>query len=138
MAADNRADKMSEDKPTLYATENAFQPAKEISNVDRFAGRAKPVAEAFLGLMAEGANIAIVGNRGIEKTSLARQVQNFGRGDNSLLEKLKLHYNHRFDFQVMYLACGNEIKDREALLGRLITSDRCLGGGCMIYPKQSE
>ena len=66
MAADNRADKMSEDKPTLYAIENAFQPAKEISDVDRFAGRAKPVAEAFLGLMAEGANIAIVGNRGIE------------------------------------------------------------------------
>jgi MoxR-like ATPase len=71
---------MSTKKPSLYEVENAFQPAKEINDADRFAGRAKPVGDAFLALMAEGANVAIVGNRGIGKTSLARQMQNFGRG----------------------------------------------------------
>jgi hypothetical protein len=50
-------------KPSLYEAENAFQPAKEISDIDRFAGRAKPVRDAFLALMADGANLAIVGNR---------------------------------------------------------------------------
>lgn len=125
-------------KPSLYEVENAFQPAKEISDVDRFAGRAKSAEEAYLGLMAEGANIAIVGNRGIGKTSLARQVQNFGRGDNSLLKKLGLNYDHVFDFHVLYLACGNGIKNREDLLSRLITSDQCLGGWIYDMPKTKK
>lgn len=64
--------RMTMAKPSLYEIENAFQPASEISDTDRFAGRAKPVSDAFLAMMAEGANIAIVGNRGIGKTSLAR------------------------------------------------------------------
>ena len=113
-------------KPGLLVTENAFQPSKEISAIDRFAGRAKPVRDAFLGLMADGANLAIVGNRGIGKTSLARQIENFGRGDNGLLSKLGLNYDHKFNYKVIYLACGTEIKDRETLLTRLLTSDACL------------
>jgi hypothetical protein len=39
---------MNKRKPSLYEAENAFQPAKEISDIDRFAGRAKPVSDAFL------------------------------------------------------------------------------------------
>lgn len=100
-------------KPSLFEVENAFQPAKEISDIDRFAGRAKPVNDAFLGLMASGANLAIVGNRGIGKTSLARQVQNFGRGDNGLLNKLAMKLDHVHDYNVMYFACGNGIGNRE-------------------------
>jgi hypothetical protein len=92
---------MNTGKPSLYEVENAFQPAKEINDIDRFAGRAKPVSDAFLGLMAEGANLAIVGNRGIGKTSLARQIQNFGHGDNSLLDKLALRFDHVHDYNVM-------------------------------------
>src|ERR1700730_7434604 len=126
---------MNAEKPSLYQVENAFQPAKEISDIERFAGRAKPVSDAFLGLMAEGANLAIVGNRGIGKTSLARQVQNFGHGDNSLLNKLALHYPHTFDYNVMYLACGTEIKTSEDLLSRLLTSDVCLGTWLYDIPK---
>jgi Cdc6-like AAA superfamily ATPase len=129
---------MNATKPSLYEVENAFQPAKEISDVDRFAGRAKPVGDAFLALMAAGANIAIVGNRGIGKTSLARQMQNFGRGNNELLDKLKLHYDHNFDFQVIYLACGTEIKNREDLLARLLTSEACLGSWLYDIPKTKK
>jgi len=58
---------MNSQKPSLYEAENAFQPAKKISDVERFAGRAKPVGDAFLALMAEGANVAIVGNRVLAK-----------------------------------------------------------------------
>jgi Cdc6-like AAA superfamily ATPase len=126
------------DKPTLFEVENAFQPAKEISDARRFAGRAKAVGTVFLGLMAEGANIAIVGNRGIGKTSLARQVQNFANGDNDLLQKLQLDYHYVFDFQVFYLACGTSTKDREALLSKLITSEQCLGGWIYDVPKTKK
>ena len=110
--------------PGLYEIENAFQPAKEITDVERFAGRVRPVQELFLALMAEGANIAIVGNRGIGKTSLARQAQILGHGDNGLLKKLSLNYDHQFDFQVIYLASGDNIKSREELLSALITSNQ--------------
>jgi Cdc6-like AAA superfamily ATPase len=122
-------------KPSLYEVENAFQPAKEISDTERFAGRARPVREAFLALMAEGANVAIVGNRGIGKTSLARQIQNFGRGDNSLLHKLAIELPHVHDYNVMYLACGNEVTNREDLLSRLLTSQACLGTWLYDIPK---
>jgi Cdc6-like AAA superfamily ATPase len=126
---------MSPEKPSLYDTENAFQPAKEISAVDRFAGRAKPVSDAFLALMAAGANLAIVGNRGIGKTSLTRQIENFGRGDNALLNRLGIKYDHKFDYQVVYMACGNEIKTQEDLLTRLLTSEACLGTWLYDVPK---
>lgn len=129
---------MNTGKPSLYEIENAFQPAKEISDIDRFAGRAKPVREAFLALLAEGANLAIVGNRGIGKTSLARQIQNFGRGDNSLLHKLGIELDHVHDYNVMYFACGNEMTNREDLLLRLLTSDACLGPWLYDVPKTKK
>jgi Cdc6-like AAA superfamily ATPase len=125
-------------KPSLYEAENAFQPAKEISDIDRFAGRAKPVSDAFLALVAEGANLAIVGNRGIGKTSLARQIQNFGRGDNSLLTKFHIDFDHTHDYNVMYFACGNEVTSREDLIKRLLTSDACLGTWLYDIPKTNK
>jgi Cdc6-like AAA superfamily ATPase len=125
-------------KPSLYDVENAFQPAKEVNDIDRFAGRAKPVGDAFLALMADGANLAIVGNRGIGKTSLARQVQIFGRGDNSLLRKLAISLDHTHDYNVMYLACGNEVTNREDLLSRLLTSQACLGTWLYDVPKTKK
>ena len=125
-------------KPTLFEIENAFQPAKEVSDTDRFAGRAKPVSEAFLGLLAIGANLAIVGNRGIGKTSLARQVQNFSRGDNSLLLKLGIELDHIHDYNVMYFACGNGVSNREDLLSRLLMSDSCLGSWLYDIPKTKK
>ncbi|WP_203070347.1 nSTAND1 domain-containing NTPase [Falsiroseomonas ponticola] len=126
---------MSSTTPTLHEIENAFQPAKEISDIERFAGRAKPVTEAFLALLASGANLAIVGNRGIGKTSLARQIQNFGRGDNGLIQKLAIGLDHVHDFNVMYFACGTGVDDRDALLARLLTSDNCLGPWLYDVPK---
>lgn len=122
-------------KPSLKDTENAFQPAKEISDVERFAGRQKPVNDAFLALLAEGANIAIVGNRGIGKTSLARQIQKFAGGHNELVDRLGLKLDHKFDYQVFYLACGDDINSRDDLLRRLLTSDSCLGSWLYEIPR---
>lgn len=54
--------------------ENAFIPAKEISDPDKFAGREDYVRDCYLALLSEGTNLAIIGNRGIGKSSLARQI----------------------------------------------------------------
>lgn len=61
------------DKPTLAEIENAFLPVKEITDPERFAGRKEEVENLAYALVSSGTNIAIIGNRGIGKSSLARQ-----------------------------------------------------------------
>ena len=114
-------------KPTLADIENAFQPAREIDSAEKFAGRESAVNEAYYGLIGDGINIAIVGNRGIGKTSLARQIELLASGDNTLLERLKLTYDRKLDFLTIYFACGNTINNIGDLLERLLTTAGCFG-----------
>jgi Cdc6-like AAA superfamily ATPase len=111
---------------TLIQINNAFLPAKEITDTEKFAGRKEYVNEAFHALLSEGKNIAIVGNRGIGKSSLARQIINIGQGDNSLLEKLEIYHDTKLDFLTIYFACGNSITNTNDLLNRLLTTRNCL------------
>lgn len=114
-------------KPSLDDIENAFQPAREINSVDKFAGRESAVSDAYYALLGQGVNVAIVGNRGIGKTSLARQIELMAGGNNVLLERLGLSYDRELDFLIVYLACGNTVKNTEDLLERLLTTSSCLG-----------
>ena len=125
-------------KPTITQIENAFQPAKEVDTAERFAGRRDSVSDAYYGLIARGAHIAIVGNRGIGKTSLARQVLNIARGDNDLLNRLGLPHDRRLDFLAMYFACGVGVKNATDLLERLLTSSSCLADWVYDIPKASK
>lgn len=122
-------------KPSITQIENAFQPAREITDAVRFAGRKSAVGDLYYSLLSEGANIAIVGNRGIGKTSLARQLMNISKGDNSLLGRLSLPHDRSFDFLTIYLACGNTTNSTEALLERLLTSSSCLADWIYDVPK---
>lgn len=111
---------------TLTQINNAFLPAKEITDTEKFAGRKEYVNEAFNALLSEGTNVAIVGNRGIGKSSLARQIVKIGQGDNSLLEKLEIYHDTKLDFLTIYFACGNSIINTNDLLNRLLTTRNCL------------
>lgn len=125
-------------KPTITQIENAFQPAKEVNTASRFAGRKGVVADAYYGLIAEGAHIGVVGNRGIGKTSLARQIVNIATGDNDLLTKLGIAHDRKLDFLAVYFACGNSIKSTSELLERLLTSTNCLADWIYDIPKASK
>lgn len=125
-------------KVKLADIENAFQPAKEATKAERFAGREDAVKDAYLALISDGAHIAVIGNRGIGKTSLARQIANIAKGDNSLLEKLELRHDDPLEFLTVYLACGNNIGSTEALLERLLTSRDCLGDWIYDVPRAKE
>lgn len=113
-------------EPTVSQIENAFLPAKEITDTERFAGREGSVKDAYYALLAEGANIAVVGNRGIGKTSLSRQIAKIGSGDSSLLNKIELKHDGSLDFLTVYMACGSQISSTDELLERLLTSNSCL------------
>src|SRR6266481_924399 len=114
-------------QPTISQIENAFQPAKEIDVPNRFAGRHQSVIDCYYALATQGANLAIVGNRGIGKSSLARQVIRMATGDNTLIEKSLDHrVFERHDFLAMYFACGDAVRTSDDLLERLLTSSNCL------------
>jgi Cdc6-like AAA superfamily ATPase len=121
--------------PTLSEIENAFQPAREIDAPSRFAGRRQAVLDCYYALVTDGANIAIVGNRGIGKSSLARQVMHMATGENTLLERLQQPVSERHDFVTMYFACGDSVRTSEDLLARLLTSGNCLRDWIYDIPK---
>jgi len=106
--------------------ENAFLPSKEIDTAEKFAGRRKQVEQAYLALYAAGANITIIGNRGIGKSSLARQIINIASGNNDLLKKLEIPHDGKMDFLTIYFACGGAVKTFQDLLFRLLTTQGCL------------
>jgi ABC-type dipeptide/oligopeptide/nickel transport system ATPase component len=125
-------------KPTLTQVENAFQPAREVIAPPKFAGRKSAVQQAYFALLSEGAHIAVVGNRGIGKTSLGRQIINLASGDNDLLEKLSLAFDRKLDFLTVYLTCGTSIKDTTTLLERLLSSKNCLADWIYDIPSASK
>lgn len=125
-------------KPRISEVENAFLPAREIDDIERFAGRQDKVETAYLSLLTEGANLAIIGNRGIGKSSLARQLIRIAEGSTDLLDKLKVAHDGPLDYLTVYLACGREVHSTDQLLERLLTSSQCLNPWIYEIPQARE
>jgi Cdc6-like AAA superfamily ATPase len=123
---------------TVERIENAFLPAREITDPARFAGRAPQIEQSYLALVSEGANIAIVGNRGIGKSSLARQVMAMATAKNDLLTRYGIKVGEPLDFLTMYLACGKETASVDHLLTRLLTSHDCLASWIYYFPEAKK
>lgn len=126
------------ERPTITQIENAFLPSKEITDAKRFAGRSEAIQGSHLGLIAEGSNIAIVGNRGVGKTSLAQQVLNMGTGNSEILEKLNIPFDNTLDFLSFYFTCGKTTESIESLLEKLITNSNCLADWIYDVPKATK
>jgi energy-coupling factor transporter ATP-binding protein EcfA2 len=122
-------------KPSIAEVENAFQPAREIDSADKFAGRGSAISDSYYALIGDGTNIAVVGNRGIGKSSLARQIALIASGNTALLKRLNLPHDKRPDFLTVYFACGNTIQDVPDLLERLLSTKTCLGDWIYDIPK---
>jgi hypothetical protein len=121
--------------PSLELLENAFLPAREMVDPARFAGRRDQIEQAYLTLISEGTNVAIVGSRGVGKSSLARQVGRIATGSVDLLEKHGIPTSRKLDFLTLYLACGREIRSTEHLLERLLWSHDCLASWVYDIPQ---
>ena len=125
-------------RPTITQILNAFQPNREIADVERFAGRRDQVQSAYYALLSEGTNIAVLGNRGVGKSSLARQILKIATGQNDLLEKLGIQHDGKLDYLTCYFACGGAIKGHQDVLNRLLTNKECLSDWVYYLPESTK
>lgn len=125
-------------KLTRSLVENAFLPAREITDPERFAGRRTQVDSCYLAMLAEGTSMALLGNRGMGKTSLARQVVSLASGSVDLLERYEIEHERPLDFLAIYFTCGSDIQNTQHLLERLLTSQDCLAPWVYYTPSAAK
>jgi len=69
-------------KPSII---NVFTPAQEIQESERFAGRSEELEALSTALQSKGAQIVMYGQRGVGKSSLARQLQKLAINDEAVV-----------------------------------------------------
>ena len=111
---------------TEITPHNVFTPAKEITDLDRFAGRSREMKEISNALQSEGAQLVIYGQRGIGKSSLARFLINLSQSKSESINRLAEKPFKNFDYLPIYLACDDSITSIEKLLLRLLTDENAL------------
>lgn len=105
---------------------DAFQPAKEISDPQRFSGRKKQL-EQGAELLLSNDHIFIHGNRGIGKSSLARQLAIIASGKNDLLTSIGSDLaGEKFDFVTCFFVRDASVRNINQLLYRLLIDESAL------------
>jgi hypothetical protein len=104
---------------------NAFQPATELDDPDRFAGRSMQVRMLADALHSTGSVPLIFGDRGLGKSSLALQLRLIAMGNVELLtqfkaERLALPADRHF--LVFYVTCTDTTEGLSELLQALVNS----------------
>lgn len=105
---------------------NAFSPAHEIDDPNKFIGRYEEIESLISGLSTDGSFISIFGLRGIGKSSIARQIKLIAEGNTILVRKLGLDYlvpKKGFDYMVHLVSCDSFIKDVTSLIKRILLGD---------------
>ena len=110
----------------MFNPNEAFTPTKEMEDTQRFAGRANQLADLSQALQLPGGHIVIYGNRGVGKSSLAKQLQLMSQSNEAVLSRLANQPYTPLDFLPIYLQCDDSIKSIDDLLVRLLTADDCL------------
>jgi hypothetical protein len=104
---------------------NAFRPAAELDDPERFAGRSKQVRELADALHAVGSTPLIYGERGLGKSSLALQLRLIAMGNVELLVHLnaeRLALAAEDFYLVFYVTCTDSTKTFPDLLQALVNS----------------
>lgn len=105
---------------------NVFTPAQEVKEIERFAGRDEELMALSTALQSHGAQIVLYGQRGVGKSSLARQLARLATNDKELVSRLKQPPYEPLDFVPVYLACDDSIKNIEMLMLRLLSDEEAL------------
>jgi hypothetical protein len=105
-----------------------FSPASEIDELDRFIGRAAELERGLGALRSHGASVAIFGEAGVGKTSLAMQLTRIAAGNHQdLLQRAGLARfapPGGFRHPVVYYACQQSDRDVTKVLLSLLDDHR--------------
>jgi hypothetical protein len=105
-----------------------FSPASEIDELDRFIGRAPELERGLGALRSHGASVAIFGEAGVGKTSLAMQLARIAVGDHTdLIRRANLERlcpPEGFRHPVVYYACQHSDRDIAQVLLSLLNDHR--------------
>ena len=109
----------------MIDTLRLFSPKAAIraDNREHFAGRRKDLAFALDALAVPESALALIGEGGVGKTSLAWQVKDILTGRTELLKRLDVGplLNHTLKkYYCVWVKCGQEILDLETLLASII------------------
>jgi len=105
---------------------NAFTPASEVTDPDRFAGRDGELQRLAWALQSEGVQMVIYGNRGVGKSSLAHQLDLLSRGNAEVSDRLADPPPAPLDFLTVYFRCDDSVDSVSRLLLRLLSDDDAL------------
>ncbi len=105
---------------------NVFTPAQEVKDIERFAGRDDELSALSTALQSHGAQIVMYGQRGVGKSSLARQLAKLAINDTDLITRLKQKPFETLDFVPVYISCDDSIKNIETLMLRLLSDEDAL------------
>jgi len=105
---------------------NIFTPAQEIQESDRFAGRSEQLEDLSTALQSRGAQIVMYGQRGVGKSSLARQLQKLAVNDKAVVQRLEHEPTAPLDYLPVFVACDDSVGDINRLLIRLLNDDEAL------------
>lgn len=111
---------------TDVSPHEAFTPAQEVQDIDRFAGRGAELEALANALQSKGAQLVLYGQRGIGKSSLARALMQLATGDKAILDRLKTKPYVQFDYLTIYVSCDDSITSIDRLLLRLLTDTGAL------------
>lgn len=101
---------------------NIFTPDSAISSIEKFAGRQKELDKISDALQADGTSLVLYGNRGVGKSSLARQIENLAQGDQSVIGRLTHKPFKPIDFLSIRFTVDDSVQNVEQLITRLLTA----------------
>lgn len=105
---------------------NVFTPAQEIQDIERFAGREEELQALANALQSAGTQIAIYGQRGVGKSSLARQLLKLATSDEDVVARLSPPPYETLDFVPAYVSCDDSVETVEDVLLRLLSDEEAL------------
>lgn len=105
---------------------NAFTPAKEVQDIERFAGRSDLLDALSSALQSDGSQIILYGQRGIGKSSLSRVLMQLASNDKTARSRLSEAPHVSFDYLPIYIACDDSITSVDKLCLRLLTDENAL------------
>lgn len=105
---------------------SAFTPAKEVQDIDRFAGRVPTLDALSAALQSDGTQIILYGQRGIGKSSLSRVLTQIAVNDESAIARLETKPLKSFDYLPIHITCDDSVTNVDKLCLRLLTDDQAL------------